>query len=210
MNSYLSAMRSYRDFSGRTSRGDYWRFILVYLGIAVIALMLDAAFATGNKDGGLFIGLVHRKMLYRDLTSGEWLDGSTVSGEALVMTAFNALCPGVDPEASFGLVYRDPGAQYPRELVGRWFDDRRACRDPRRNQPDYDEYGVLTISPLERSGTRDFEFPQKINAVRRIGQAAWEVDGSHTIDDVEEPEIFGTTTYTLTRAGLSLRRAGTT
>ncbi|GJD30583.1 hypothetical protein PMNALOAF_1830 [Methylobacterium adhaesivum] len=82
----------------------------------------------------------HRQMLYRDLKSREWLDGSTVSGEVTVATALNALCPGVDPEASHGLIYRDPRAQYPRALWGRWFNDSRACTDPRRNQPDYDEY----------------------------------------------------------------------
>ncbi|WP_156462861.1 hypothetical protein [Methylobacterium sp. Leaf93] len=71
------------------------------------------------------------------------------------MTAFNVLCPGVDPEASFGLVYRDPQAQYLRELAGRWFDDRRACRDPRRDQPDYAEYGVLTILPQEMSDSQN-------------------------------------------------------
>ncbi|TXN27498.1 DUF805 domain-containing protein [Methylobacterium sp. WL19] len=70
MNSYLSAMRSYRDFSGRTSRGDYWRFILVYFGIALIALVLDAAFATGNKDGGLFVGLVHLVHLLPQVAAG--------------------------------------------------------------------------------------------------------------------------------------------
>lgn len=103
MNSYLSAMRSYRDFSGRTSRGDYWRFILVYLGIALIALMLDAAFATGNRDGGLFIGLVHlihlvpqvaagiRRMHDTD-HSGWWL---LLSPVALVFACF-AGTPGVN------------------------------------------------------------------------------------------------------------------
>ncbi|MHC2018945.1 DUF805 domain-containing protein [Methylobacterium sp. CM6247] len=70
MNSYLSAMRSYRDFSGRTSRGDYWRFILMYFGIALIALALDAAFATGNKDGGLFIGLTHLVHLLPQVAAG--------------------------------------------------------------------------------------------------------------------------------------------
>ena len=70
MNSYLSAMRSYRDFTGRTSRGDYWRFILVYFGIALIALALDAAFATGNKDGGLFIGLTHLVHLLPQVAAG--------------------------------------------------------------------------------------------------------------------------------------------
>ncbi|MCJ2128608.1 hypothetical protein [Methylobacterium sp. E-045] len=151
-----------------------------------------------------------RQWLFQDIASGEWLDGSTRSNEVTVATAYNALCPGTMPEASWSVVYRDPGAQYPRELLGRWFDDRRACKAPKRNQPDYDEYGVLTISLQERTGTRDFEFPQKINAVRRISQAAWEVDGSHTIDDVEQPEIFGTTTYSITRGGLSLKRDGTT
>ncbi|MCC0809021.1 hypothetical protein FPV16_22935 [Methylobacterium sp. W2] len=151
-----------------------------------------------------------RQWLLQDIASGEWLDGSTRSNEATVATAYNALCPGTMPEASWSVVYRDPQARYPRELLGRWFDDRRACRDPQRNQPDYDEYGVLTISPQERSGTRNFEFPQRINAIRRVGQASWEVDGSHAIDDVEQPEIFGTTTYTLTRGGLALKRDGTT
>ncbi|GJE15613.1 hypothetical protein [Methylobacterium marchantiae] len=151
-----------------------------------------------------------RQWLFQDIASSEWLDGSTRSDEATVATAYNALCPGTMPEASWSVVYRDPGAEYPRELIGRWFNDRRACRDPKRNQPDYDEYGVLTISLQERTGTRDFEFPQKVNAVRRVGQAAWEVDGSHAIDDVEQPEIFATTTYSLTRGGLSLKRDGTT
>ncbi|MHC2017698.1 DUF805 domain-containing protein [Methylobacterium sp. CM6247] len=70
MNSYLSAMRSYRNFTGRTSRGDYRRFILVSLGIALVALMLDAAFATGNKDGGLFIGLTHLVHLLPRVAAG--------------------------------------------------------------------------------------------------------------------------------------------
>ncbi|WP_018045711.1 hypothetical protein [Methylobacterium sp. 88A] len=50
MNSYLSAMRIYRDFFGRYSRGDYKHFILRYLGIALTGPMLDEAIATSNKD----------------------------------------------------------------------------------------------------------------------------------------------------------------
>lgn len=149
-----------------------------------------------------------RKMLYRDLTSGEWLDGSTVSGEAMIMTALNALCPGVDPEASFGLVYRNSQAAYPRELWGRWFDNRRACADPSRNAEDYEEHGVMVISERERSGNREFEFTQRINAVRRVGPQSWQIDGSHRIDAQDVPEIFASTTYTLTRDGLASTRAG--
>ena len=132
-----------------------------------------------------------RRMLYRDLNSGEWLDGSTVSGEVTVRSALAALCPGVDPEASYGLVYRDPGARYPRELWGRWFDSRRACADPGRDAPDYEGHGVMEIAVSERRGNRAFEFPQCVNAVRRVGERAWQIDGSHRIDSVDVPEIFG-------------------
>jgi hypothetical protein len=40
--------------------------------------------------------------------------------------------------------------------------------------------------------------------VRRVGRQAWEIDGSHRIDDLETPDIIDTTTYTLTRDGLVL------
>ena len=51
------------------------------------------------------------------------------------------LCPGVDPSASFGLVYRDPQAAFPHKLWGRWYDNRRACADPGRIAPDYESMG---------------------------------------------------------------------
>ncbi|TXN29144.1 DUF805 domain-containing protein [Methylobacterium sp. WL19] len=70
LDSYLRAMRNYAKFRGRTSRGDYWRFILVYIGIAMIALVVDAALGTGNKDGGLFIGLVHLGHLIPQIAAG--------------------------------------------------------------------------------------------------------------------------------------------
>ncbi|MCJ2084160.1 hypothetical protein [Methylobacterium sp. J-090] len=146
----------------------------------------------------------HRVMVYRDLASGEWLDGSTRSGEALVRTSFNALCPAVDPAISFGLVYRDPQAAFPRELRGRWFDSRRACADPQRNAPDYEGNETLIISPQERTGNRTFEYAQRVNAVRRVGPRAWEVDGTHRINDPELLDFFGMETYTLTRDGLTL------
>jgi len=151
-----------------------------------------------------------RQLLYRDLASREWLNGSTASGEVTIATALNALCPGVDPEASFGLVYRDPQAVYPRELWGRWFSNRRACADPERNSADYEEHGVMMITAQERSGNREFEYPQRINAIRRVGPKAWQIDGSHRIDVQDVPEIFGFATYALTPDGLTLTREGST
>ena len=149
-----------------------------------------------------------RRWLFRDLANGKWLDGTTVSGEATVSTAFNALCPGIDPEATSSLVYRDPRAVFPRELQGRWYDDRRACGDPRRNTRDYDEHGWMVISAEDRVGSREYEWPQRINAVRTVGRGAWEIDGSHRIDDVTVPEIFQSSIYQLTRDGFVLRQLG--
>lgn len=142
----------------------------------------------------------HRQMLYRDLKNGEWLDGSTVSGEVTVATAFNALCPGVDPEASYGLVYRDPRAQYPRALWGRWFSDPRACIDPRRNQHDSDEYVWSEIS--ERT-ERSRDSTDTLSAVRQAGRDTWLIDA--TSPSQEEALNFSSMLYTVTRNGLETR-----
>ena len=72
----------------------------------------------------------HRRWLFQNLATGEWLDGSAQSGELTVRSAFDALCPGTNPEAPVGIAYRDPRARYPRELQGRWYDDRRALHRP--------------------------------------------------------------------------------
>lgn len=151
-----------------------------------------------------------RQWLFRDVAGREWLDGSTASDEVSVATAFNALCPGTNPDAAFGIVYRDPNARFPQELQGRWFDNRRACADPQRDAADYEEHAVMVIAGQEREGNREFEFTQRINGVRRLGAGSWQIDGSHRIDAHDVPEIFDSATYTLTRAGLKLTRDGAT
>lgn len=142
----------------------------------------------------------HRQMLYRDLQSREWLDGSTISGEVTVATALNALCPGVDLEASYSLVYRDPHAQYPRALWGRWFSDPRACTDPRRNQPDYDEY---VWSEISERAERSRDSTDTLSAVRQAGRDTWLIDA--TSPSQEEALNFSSMLYTATRNGLEIR-----
>lgn len=144
---------------------------------------------------------------FRDLGYGSDLTATAPIFEPLE-SALNALCPGVDPEVSSSLVYRDPQAAFPRELAGRWFDDRRACRDPRRNGEDYDEHAVMVIAPAGRTGNREFEFPERANVVRRVDSGSWQIDSSHTVDGLDPSEIFSTATYTLTRDGLTLTREG--
>ena len=142
----------------------------------------------------------HRTMLYSDLKSGEWLDGSSVSGEVTVETAMNALCPGVDPQASFGLVYRDPRAQYPRALWGRWFSDPRACTDPRRNQPNYDEYVWTEISErTDRSRGRE----DTISTIQQVGRASWMI--GYTMSIHGQPFRLASFTFSLTNRGLEIR-----
>ena len=42
MNSYMNAMRRYFDFRGRSSRSEFWFFVLFYFIIAIIATVIDA------------------------------------------------------------------------------------------------------------------------------------------------------------------------
>ncbi|SFC71782.1 Uncharacterized membrane protein YhaH, DUF805 family [Polaromonas sp. OV174] len=57
MNWYLKVMRQYFDVSGRARRTEYWMYFLVYLGIAIVAGLLDS-FTKGQLIGGL-VALVH-------------------------------------------------------------------------------------------------------------------------------------------------------
>ena len=146
-----------------------------------------------------------RQWLFRDLESGVWLDGSTASGEVAVSTAFDALCPGANPEATGGIAYRDPQARYPQELHGRFFSDDRACGDPRREDPDYDEY-VYTAITAEAQRGRGSE--DRVNAVRQIGRGKWAIDEGGKSQ--EETDTFSTATYTLTREGFAVSVDGRT
>lgn len=64
----------------------------------------------------------------------------------------------------------------------------------------------MLISADGRVRSREYEWPQRVNAVRAAGR--WEIDGSHCIDDATVPEIFQSSTYRLTRDGLVLRQQG--
>ena len=42
MNWYLKVMREYVNFNGRARRTEYWMFFLVYIGVMVVASIIDA------------------------------------------------------------------------------------------------------------------------------------------------------------------------
>jgi len=60
MNSYMDAMRRYFDFGGRTSRKDFWIYVLVYIVIYIIAAAIDwSLFGRGmGQSVGIVTGIV--------------------------------------------------------------------------------------------------------------------------------------------------------
>jgi uncharacterized membrane protein YhaH (DUF805 family) len=65
MNWYLKVMRNYLNVEGRARRTEYWMFLLVYLGIVIVASVLDAMTGTG-----LLVGLVALVHLIPSITVG--------------------------------------------------------------------------------------------------------------------------------------------
>ena len=56
---YVSAMRRYFEFSGRSTRSEFWIFMLVYLIIQMFALLGDAVlFGSVALEGGGIITAV--------------------------------------------------------------------------------------------------------------------------------------------------------
>lgn len=51
MNAYFDAMRRYVDFSGRSTRSQYWLYTLILLIIAVLGIIIDGAIGSGPADG---------------------------------------------------------------------------------------------------------------------------------------------------------------
>ncbi len=62
MNAYVTAMRRYVDFSGRSSRSEFWLYVLFYFIIYIIAGIIDAfVFGRAGRVGILttIVALVH-------------------------------------------------------------------------------------------------------------------------------------------------------
>ena len=55
---FKKALRNYTNFSGRARRKEYWYFVLVQMGLIIVAMILDAIIF--NSETGLFyIVVVH-------------------------------------------------------------------------------------------------------------------------------------------------------
>jgi uncharacterized membrane protein YhaH (DUF805 family) len=60
MRGYMNAMRRYFDFSGRSSRSEFWFFVLFYIIIYIVAAIIDAfVFGAGERGGmGILTSIV--------------------------------------------------------------------------------------------------------------------------------------------------------
>ncbi|MFG1420139.1 DUF805 domain-containing protein [Roseixanthobacter liquoris] len=136
INSYLSVMRQYATFTGRTSRKDFWFYVLAVILLSLLAQVLDLMLFGGevaSGDGmvvvesyGILLGIVHlvhfvpglavsvRRLHDTDRT-GWWLLLELTGIGALVILVFNALAGTRGPNR-FGpdpLAYGAPAAPAP-------------------------------------------------------------------------------------------------
>lgn len=60
MNGYTTAMRRYAEFSGRSSRAEFWQFVLVIVAVSIVANLLDVLVfgMPGGESVGLLGGIV--------------------------------------------------------------------------------------------------------------------------------------------------------
>lgn len=52
MNEFMTALRKYADFSGRSRRREYWMFVLFYILIDVALSIVDRMLGFYNSAGG--------------------------------------------------------------------------------------------------------------------------------------------------------------
>ena len=57
MNWYFNVMRNYLNVDGRARRTEYWMFMLIYIGMLVVASLLDNLMGTSILGG--LVALVH-------------------------------------------------------------------------------------------------------------------------------------------------------
>lgn len=59
MNAYINAMGRYFDFSGRSTRAQFWYYHLVLLGLAAVGILIDTAINAGQPLVSALIIIAH-------------------------------------------------------------------------------------------------------------------------------------------------------
>lgn len=63
MNYYLNALKKYAEFSGRTSRKDYWMFFLINFIISIIINIIGNALGWDYKEDGNILSYIYNLAL---------------------------------------------------------------------------------------------------------------------------------------------------
>jgi uncharacterized membrane protein YhaH (DUF805 family) len=118
MRHYLNAMRRYFDFSGRSSRAEFWFFVLFVFVLSIVASVLDAILF-GNYGQGVavlssLVSLVHLipslsvsvRRLHDSDRTGWWIMLGFVPVAGLIVALGGSAMmffggPGADPFAGF-------------------------------------------------------------------------------------------------------------
>lgn len=68
MKSYIKAFKNYAKFSGRTSRKDFWMFILFYFLFGIVFIFIDVVFDLRNHGYGNYAGFGYTFTIYQIIT----------------------------------------------------------------------------------------------------------------------------------------------
>jgi uncharacterized membrane protein YhaH (DUF805 family) len=78
MNYYFEVLGKYADFSGRARRAEYWMFVLINFGVAIVLGIVDAVVGTGVLNALYGLGVlipslaVSARRLHDTNRSGWW------------------------------------------------------------------------------------------------------------------------------------------
>ncbi|MCJ7997999.1 DUF805 domain-containing protein [Rhizobium cremeum] len=120
MSAYLTAMRRYFDFAGRSTRSEFWLFTLALMILMVIAIAVDSAI----ESPGVLAGLVYVAHVIPSLSvtarrlhdidrSGWWvLIGFVPLVGSIILLVF-ACTGGTDAPNRFGVRWGSPMSATP-------------------------------------------------------------------------------------------------
>lgn len=108
MNWYLKVMRNYVNVNGRARRTEYWMFFLIYVGIVIVASVIDALLGMGLLGGLAALGhlipsiTVGVRRLHDINRSGWWLLVALVPFIGWIIAIYWAVKEGDSGSNNFG------------------------------------------------------------------------------------------------------------
>ena len=96
--SYVASFRKYADFTGRATRAEFWRFVIVYILICLAAALVDRIFGMGRDGPGLFLAIAELAQFLplvavgvrrlHDIDRTGWWQLLMISGVGIILLVF--------------------------------------------------------------------------------------------------------------------------